>query len=433
MFLMAHSNSMRIFAVTFALSVCSSSAIVSQMPQLAEEERRLLVENQALRAELARWQQVGDRVAAREAWAAETLSNVGIPLMPHNAMDAASLADTTGQQPYRLESRPSMLANQGWAGQMQQLPSNYPQAQQTQTVQADHLTPEDPVLAQASHASQALAVATNQHAATRVAPSVALPTSSRVAEKQPVTAAAVASVSSNATASASSLSLLSTWRSWSSAVELPAAASAIPLNVVAVCIVAVFAVILFQALSTSRGMMGASTYQHLLRGMCSKRMDGALRRVGIAPYNVELSEIHLGSLFSGQKVCVRFSGPVSLEGEDHVTETICRSDGAFMRFSDNFVFQIRSTDMPLLLSVLDERGEVARLQLDAKELIELSRRPHQQYFRSELSTLCPLKPSADGQPRRPYVAMRIRDTTSPLAQAKMAPYGSYGSSATAIA
>lgn len=138
------------------------------------------------------------------------------------------------------------------------------------------------------------------------------------------------------------------------------------------------------------------------------RMDPVLRYAGFVPYMVQISEIHLGSLFAGSndvRVCFRTG-----MGAHTSTQALPSNDGSFLRFKDTLPLEIRSADPPCKLSVMDRRGELASVVLQAKELIHLACRPHQEYFRTELQPTRAFNDEMGGG-RRPYVAMRIRDAT----------------------
>jgi len=140
-------------------------------------------------------------------------------------------------------------------------------------------------------------------------------------------------------------------------------------------------------------------------------LEPALRYVGVASYKIEISEIHLGSLLGGDDVFVRLVDG-GAAGQERRTKVVRRSDGSFLRFVEVFVLDVRKVDGKLLISVHDDRGELASLELPALELIRLARRPNQEYFRSELQPSPVLGVILQGSQRRPYAAMRIRDITN---------------------
>mmetsp|Transcript_145256 Transcript_145256/g.253514 ORF Transcript_145256/g.253514 Transcript_145256/m.253514 type:complete len:448 (-) Transcript_145256:46-1389(-) len=144
-------------------------------------------------------------------------------------------------------------------------------------------------------------------------------------------------------------------------------------------------------------------------GKCNHSFMGpVLREVGLSDYKVEISEIHLGSLFAGSTdVSVKFC---TGSGQEFHTQVIPSSNGAFSRFNDVFSFNLRKTDNACVISVSDKRGELAVTGLPAAEIVRLARRPYQEYFRTELEPMQPLEEAPNG--KRPYVAMRIRDVTA---------------------
>lgn len=144
-------------------------------------------------------------------------------------------------------------------------------------------------------------------------------------------------------------------------------------------------------------------------GECNHSFIGpVLREVGLSDYKVEISEIHLGSLFAGSTdVFVKFC---TGSGQEFHTQVIPSSNGAFSRFKDVFSFNLRKTDNACTISVSDKRGELAVTGLPAGEIVRLARRPHQEYFRTEMEPMQLLEELPGG--KRPYVAMRIRDITA---------------------
>jgi len=124
---------------------------------------------------------------------------------------------------------------------------------------------------------------------------------------------------------------------------------------------------------------------------------------------VEVSEIHIGSILAGGDVFVSLQLPT---GEERRTEAIKRTDGGFLRFSEMFTFNVRTSDAPFSLIVSEGPGRrLAHYQMPARELVNLAKREHREYFR------CELVPGqafpASGRNKKPYAAMRIRKVTSP--------------------
>lgn len=133
-------------------------------------------------------------------------------------------------------------------------------------------------------------------------------------------------------------------------------------------------------------------------------MQPVLRAMGLAQYKVEISEIHLGSLFAGSSdIRVNFRMG---NGMERRTKVLKNADGTFLRFDDVLELSVCSSDYPCTICVTDRRGDLAHVELPASELVRLATRPHQEYFRTELSASRALGEISD---RRPYVAMRMRN------------------------
>jgi len=141
------------------------------------------------------------------------------------------------------------------------------------------------------------------------------------------------------------------------------------------------------------------------------KAPAVLHAMGLAQfkYKVEVSEIHLGSLFAGSNdVRVKF---LMGNGVERRTKVLKNSNGTFLRFDDILELSVSSSDAPCSICITDRRGDLAHVELTSSELVRLATRPHQEYFRTELTTAPALDNKSD---RRPYIAMKIRNimTTS---------------------
>jgi hypothetical protein len=121
---------------------------------------------------------------------------------------------------------------------------------------------------------------------------------------------------------------------------------------------------------------------------------------------IEISEIHIGSMFSCRDVRVHIHAD---RGQEHLTQTVRNADGSFIRFRETFTVEVRTSflrgnDCPLVLEVIDPTGILADIEIPAAELLILASRPHREYHRTELR-----KVTKDAFGRQPYAAMRIRD------------------------
>lgn len=136
----------------------------------------------------------------------------------------------------------------------------------------------------------------------------------------------------------------------------------------------------------------------------SQRLQPVLRAMGLAQYKVEISEIHLGSLFAGSSdIRVNFRMGSGMECRTKVLEN---SDGTFLRFDDVLELSVCSSDAPCTICITDRRGDLAHVELPASELVRLAIRPHLEYFRTELKASRALGDVID---RHPYIAMRMRN------------------------
>jgi len=144
-----------------------------------------------------------------------------------------------------------------------------------------------------------------------------------------------------------------------------------------------------------------------------KRLAPWLRALGAMTYEVEISEVHVGSLAAYGDVEVHFK----LGSDEPLkTEVVQASDGSFLRFSQAFTFTVRKGAEPLTLSVvaLPRGQEIASLELSSTELINLACREKRSYFRADLR---PSDAQEDAlarsaQTKRPYAAMRIRSVSA---------------------
>lgn len=135
----------------------------------------------------------------------------------------------------------------------------------------------------------------------------------------------------------------------------------------------------------------------------SQHLQPVLRAMGLVEYKVEVSEIHLGSLFAGSSdIRVNFRMG---NGAERRTQVLKNADGTFLRFDDIIELSISGTDSPCTICVTDRRGDLAHVELAAAHMVKLASRPHQEYFRTELTARREL---GDLCGRRPYVAMRMR-------------------------
>jgi len=155
------------------------------------------------------------------------------------------------------------------------------------------------------------------------------------------------------------------------------------------------------------------------------RLQPMLRAMGLSQFKVEVSEIHLGSLFAGSadiRVNFRLGN-----GTERRTKVLKNSGSTFLRFDDKLELSVCSSDAPCIICVTDKRGDLASVELPASELVRLATRPHQEYFRTELTASPGLGDVSD---RLPYVAMRMRNIIATNARIKgeaMAGERAYGS------
>lgn len=168
----------------------------------------------------------------------------------------------------------------------------------------------------------------------------------------------------------------------------------------------------------------SSVSKVLPNGINGQRLRALL---GLTDHRVEISDIYLGSLFAGSSdVRVSFRTGTGVERRTRVAKN---KDGTFLRFDDVLEFSVCGSDAPCTLLVSDRRGDLARKELPAAELVRLANRPHQQYFRTELMACDPLDSSGhaltssdfphtqthagrDLPRRRPYIAMRLRNVNA---------------------
>jgi len=144
-----------------------------------------------------------------------------------------------------------------------------------------------------------------------------------------------------------------------------------------------------------------------------KRVTPWLRTLGVVAYEIEISEVHVGSLAAYGDVEARFALGAD---EPLKTEVVQASDGSFLRFSQAFTFKAHKGSEPLTLSVvsLPAGQEIARLELTSTELIKLACREKRSYFRADLQ---PSDAQEDAlarcaEARKPYAAMRIRSVSA---------------------
>jgi len=142
----------------------------------------------------------------------------------------------------------------------------------------------------------------------------------------------------------------------------------------------------------------------LVSNASSQRLQPVLRAMGLAQFKVEVSEIHLGSLFAGAAdIRVNFRMGSGIERR---TKVLKNAGSTFLRFDDVLELTVCSSDAPCTICVTDKRGDLATVELPASEIVRLATRPHQEYFRTELTASPGLGDVSD---RRPYVAMRMRN------------------------
>jgi len=169
-----------------------------------------------------------------------------------------------------------------------------------------------------------------------------------------------------------------------------------------------------------------SMSQALANNSSSQRLQPVLRAMGLAQYKVEVSEIHLGSLFAGStNVRVNFRMG---NGVERRTQVLKSAGGTFLRFDDVLELSLCGSDKPCTICITDGRGDLAHVALASSHLLRLATRPHQEYFRTELTASREL---GDLAGRRPYVAMRMRNVTAPptvpAVPANVKGYGTTGS------
>jgi len=140
-------------------------------------------------------------------------------------------------------------------------------------------------------------------------------------------------------------------------------------------------------------------------------VQGTLRRLGLCSYQVEISDVHVGSLLAGRDVHVTISAD---RGQSMSSQVIQKCDGSFMRFAESFVFDVRTSDRAITLAVCDSGGTLAYIEFNAFELVNLSHRRHKEFYRTALiATEYALQALGEAAAvRKPYAAMRIRDVTS---------------------
>jgi len=142
----------------------------------------------------------------------------------------------------------------------------------------------------------------------------------------------------------------------------------------------------------------------------SQRLQPMLRAMGLVQYKVEVSEIHLGSLFAGStdiRVHFRMGN-----GVERPTKMLRNAGSTFVRFDDNLELSLCGSDPPCTICVADSAGDVAHVEISATQFLRLATRPHQEYFRTEL---IPARDMGELSGRRPYVAMRLRNISAPPA------------------
>jgi len=140
-------------------------------------------------------------------------------------------------------------------------------------------------------------------------------------------------------------------------------------------------------------------------------MDGLTRVFGRSSYRIQISEIHLGRLLADGDVHVALRDP---KGTWMKTQVVRQSDGSFVKFKDVFTCDVTKQDDACLFAVFSGETRTAYLQLPARDLVNLSQRRHQQFYRTELVADPPIAKSGPGDvlARKPYAAMRIRDITT---------------------
>lgn len=162
--------------------------------------------------------------------------------------------------------------------------------------------------------------------------------------------------------------------------------------------------------------------ESLVSNRSSPCMQPVLRALGLTQYKVEVSEIHLGSLFSDSNdICINFRMG---NGTECWTKVLKNGDGAFLRFNDVLELSVCGSDAPSTICITDRRGDLAHVELPAAELVRLATRPHQEYFRTELTATRALGEVSD---QRPYVAMRLRNILAIPVAAKAGEGRAYGS------
>merc|ERR1719247_2348358 len=104
-----------------------------------------------------------------------------------------------------------------------------------------------------------------------------------------------------------------------------------------------------------------SLSQAIVNSPSSQRLQPVLRAMGLAQYKVEISEIHLGSLFAGS-ADVRVNFRMG-NGVERRTKVLKNTDGTFLRFDDVLELSICGSDAPCSICVTDRRGDLASVEL----------------------------------------------------------------------
>lgn len=139
-------------------------------------------------------------------------------------------------------------------------------------------------------------------------------------------------------------------------------------------------------------------------------------------HQVEISEIHISSMFSDRDVRVML-GIRGAGKKRYSTKVIRQSHDSFIRFEDTFVLDVQATDPALMVVVCEgsassdsescSKDALAHLELPVQELLTLAKRRHREFYRAELAMSTDVLVALGGEvaSRRPYAAMRLRDVS----------------------
>jgi len=139
-----------------------------------------------------------------------------------------------------------------------------------------------------------------------------------------------------------------------------------------------------------------------------------LRLAGIGDVFAEITEVHVGGLSGTRSLYVRIRDG---HGQPQSTEIVHSSGYDFVKFREPLALHLRSSDRACKVSLVDAASDedLAEVEIATRQLFQLVNRRHQRHYRSLMRFTkrgSRLFTSELRLPRPPYIAMKLRETTS---------------------